>query len=649
MKSWARWVLLIVGGLVAAALLGAGVLAYLVSRLDVRAEIERAVENATGRDMTIGGDVGVSFWPVLGLRAEEARLANAEGGRAPALATMDVINVGVEIRPLLSGDVVVRELVLQRPQIALEVDADGRGNWNFTPATPAPPPTTPAPEPTEPSRFSLHAIRITDGEISYYDARRGVGWVVGDADLETALTSLDTPMQIEGSINYAEQPIELEIEIAAPRAVISGGATAVKAEVESELLLAEFDGATTAASGEVSGLIVASGPSLRRLAAWAGAPIQGGVGLEAFAVDGRIQVGRGALEFSNAAFALDLLRGRGDFTLSQLRGKPYLSGRLEVFDFDLNPYLTGVAPPAPATVTAPAAEELAAAASAPAAEIAAVVEAPRRAIDIDEAPSQTPIDFTGLHAFNADVEVTTHAVLVQRMRIDRAVVALVINDGYLASTLHNITLYGGSARGRLEVDARQPTARIVQEIAVQGVNAQRFLSDAINLSNIEGRAELQLNLRAEGRTQQELVSGVDGTAYMEVVSGTLHGVDLGGVSRTIRNAVRGELVAPEARTAFDGFSARFAVADGALASDSLSFNTPDLRIPGIGVIDLNQRRLDMRLAPRAQGGGIVFPFSARGPWAQIAYAFDLRDRAQAEISARVREVQAASRAQAPAN
>jgi hypothetical protein len=116
------------------------------------------------------------------------------------------------------------------------------------------------------------------------------------------------------------------------------------------------------------------------------------------------------------------------------------------------------------------------------------------------------------------------------------------------------------------------------------------------------------------------------------------------VSRTIRNALRGELIAPEARTPFQGFSATFVVSDGVLASSNLSFNTPDLRIPGLGVIDLPQRRLDLRLAPRSARGGIVFPFAIRGPWDGVTYAWDGSDRALREISARVRAVEAASRA-----
>ncbi|MDX2275424.1 MAG: AsmA family protein [Hyphomonadaceae bacterium] len=650
-NPWVRSVVLILGTILAAAALGAGGLFYLISRLDVRAEIERAVENATGRELTIEGDVGVTFWPVLGLKAERASLANVAGGRAPALVTMEELDIGVEIAPLFQRDVVVRRLVLQKPQVALEVGADGQNNWTFAPQTPppgptpTPPPTSEAPPPQPQSRFSLREVRTIDGEVSFYDARGGVGWIVGDADLTTSIESLNTPVRLEGSVRYADRPIDLNVVIGAPRSAIAGHGSAAEIKLDSDLLQVEFTGAALG-DGQFQGNLNASGPNLRELAAWTGTPIQGGYGLENFAVAGRIGVNAGEYAFSNATFTVDRIAGRGDFTLSQSRGKPYLSGRLELMDFDLNPYLPGQTPPPEVAETpAPTTEGVAAPAAAPPAEIAVVV-APARAIDVTAAPSETPIDFSGLRGVNADVELITHAVLVQRMRIDSARVSVVLNDGFLASTLQDVRLYGGSASGRMEIDARALAVKLVQELSLQNVDAQRFLSDAINLQTIEGRAELQFRLRTQGGTQSELLSGVDGRAHIEVVSGALRGVDLGGVSRTIRNALRGELIAPEARTPFNGFSATFAIADGVLASNNLSFNTPDLRITGVGVIDTPQRRLDMRLAPRSPRGGLVFPFSVRGPFDQLGYTSDIRDTALREITARVSQVQTAARADA---
>jgi AsmA protein len=653
MRAWWHWVLAILGTIVAVALLAAGGLAYLVYRLDIKREVERAVENATGRDLTINGDVGVSYWPVLGFHAANDVLSNVQGGRAPAFITADDIHIGVELAPLFNRQVVVRQLVLQRPRIALEIDANGRPNWTLAPRvrriaapTAGAPPSPPI---VDASRTTLRSVDITDGEVTYFDGRHGIGWSVGEVDLHTALTALNLPMNVTGSVRYNDKPVQLDMNIASPNAVIHAQATPLQINLRSELVTAAFEGQTPVASGELAGGVHAYGPSLRQLLAWAGAPLQGGVGFEHFDVSGHVAVGGGQFAFDNAGFVLDQLSGRGDFSLSSLRGKPYLSGRLELFDFDLNPYISGRAPPQSSPPAAPPPSQPATTAPAPAqapqtptAQIV-VVQPPDRTVDIAAPPGSRPLDFSALHAFNADLELVTHAVLVQHMRVDGAHTTLVLNDGYLAATMQTLALYGGSGRGRFEIDARNPDTRIVQDMTFDNLNAQPFLTDAINFSSIEGRVELAINLRTHGRSQRDLTGNAKGRSHLEVVAGVLHGVDLGGVARTIRNALRGELIAPEARTPFQGFSANLAVADGAIASDDLSFNTPDLRIPGVGVVDLINRRLDLRIAPRSPRGGLVIPFSIRGPFNQLRYNSDIGGSALREVQPRVRAVQAASR------
>lgn len=644
--SWKRIALIVVGSLVALTLMAAGALAYLVLRLDVRGEVERAVENGTGRDLTINGDVGVSYWPVLGLRARDVTLANVEGGRAPALIAADEVDIGVELRPLLDRQVNVRRLVFQRPRIALEVDAEGKPNWLLSPRRPEGPPPPPGEPGVDVTRTTLREVRTVNGEVTFFDARRGAGWVVGDVNLSTALTGLEAPMRLEGSLVYNEQEVEFDAGVARPGAAVRGELTQVTLDLRSDLLEAEFRGQTVATSGELAGTVRASGPSLRQLSVWTGTPLQNAVGFEQFAVIGRLTIGGGAYAFENAGFSIDQVRGRGDFVLSEVNARPYLSGRLELFDFDLNPYLSGQAPP-PMPVeqaeVAAAMPDAGEAASQATAEIATVEAAPR-AVDVRTQASETPMNFSGLKALDANLDLVTHAVLFQHMRIEGARLGLELNNGYLVASVHALSLYGGSGRGRFEIDAREPTTRIFQDLAFSNLDSRRFLTDAINFSNIEGRSELSLNLSVQGRTQSEMIASADGYAHLEVVSGTLHGVDLGGVATTIRNALRGELIAPEARTPFQGFSATFSIADGVLASDNLSFNTPDLRIPGIALIDLPNRRLDARLAPRSPRGGVVVPFSARGPFGQFTYAHDLSDRALRDIQPRVDRVQAAARA-----
>src|SRR5690606_1973186 len=118
-----------------------------------------------------------------------ATLANVEGGRAPAFIAADEIDLGVELMPLLERRIVVRRLVFKRPRIALEVNSEGEPNWVLSPRRPPTTgPTPPSPPSVDVARTNLRELRMMNGEVSFYDARRGSGWLVGDADLRTAIT-----------------------------------------------------------------------------------------------------------------------------------------------------------------------------------------------------------------------------------------------------------------------------------------------------------------------------------------------------------------------------------------------------------------------------------------------------------------------------
>src|SRR5262249_31713948 len=151
----------------------------------------------------------------------------------------------------------------------------------------------------------------------------------------TAIPSLDAPVRVAGDLTYNAQKVGLDVQISSLRAAMAGTPTALKAKVESELLNADFDGQMAGGAGQNTGVLRASGPNLRQLPAWWGTPIVGGVGFEQFAVSGRITVNGPVTAFSNAGFSLAHIRGRGDFDLSSRHNKPYISGRLQLFDLDL--------------------------------------------------------------------------------------------------------------------------------------------------------------------------------------------------------------------------------------------------------------------------------------------------------------------------
>ena len=89
-----------------------------------------AAESATGRTLEIDGIFDVQIGTKLGLAAHDVSFANAEWGSRKEMMTADRLLVQLRLLPLFKGmlDVTVE---LDTPDILMETNAEGTGNWVF--------------------------------------------------------------------------------------------------------------------------------------------------------------------------------------------------------------------------------------------------------------------------------------------------------------------------------------------------------------------------------------------------------------------------------------------------------------------------------------------------------------------------------------
>ena len=98
----------------------------------LRVPIERAVSEATGRELRIEGDLRpVWNWVYPRFRAEGVSFANAEWGSADYLLKAEAIEFSVNVLGLLRGKLVLPEVALHDAEVNLELDAEGRKNWEI--------------------------------------------------------------------------------------------------------------------------------------------------------------------------------------------------------------------------------------------------------------------------------------------------------------------------------------------------------------------------------------------------------------------------------------------------------------------------------------------------------------------------------------
>lgn len=615
---------LVVAGSVAVLVALVAAAFILVSQLDVKGLLQTAVLEQTGRRLTISGPVRPALFPTLGVTAHGVALANAPGGESPTLLEADEVQIGVAVRPLLARQLDVTALVFVKPRLSLEIAADGRPNWILSPQKPAKPGAGPRSDGVR--DVQLSGARIEAGVISYANMKSGARMGLQDINAVVSLSGLDAPLGLDGTATFNGEKLDIAAKLGAPRLAMAGGRSPIAFSFTSAPIVTKFNGVIDVKTGGLAGLFEAEGPSLRRLTAWIGAPIGDGPNLQTFKVAGRFELGPKSAAFENATLKLDAIDARGDFLVETGRTKPVISGRLQVAALDLNPYLA----PQPA-----------ASGGAPVARIESVdVTSP--------AWSRSAIDLAGLKAVDANLDLTTGPLTAFNLKLDRAKVDVVLHEGFLAATLSDIGLYGGAGKGRIELDARTPDLHLHQELDVAGIDAAKFLADAAGFTRLEGRSNLKFTLASRGADQQALVASTDGSVTLTLADGALRGVNLGGISRTIRSAIGGGMVGPNARTPFKTFATTFVVSDGVAATDDLRIRAADAEITAAGVIDLSQRTLDMRIRPKADsvlsqigiapGAGIAAPFRVSGPWNKPTYKIDLLGSARDTIAQQVQIV-----------
>lgn len=166
------WRFLAGAGFVAAALLLA--VAAVVATLDVKQlslPIRERVKAETGRELVIGGgaDLAISLNPKLVL--QDVSLANAPWAAAVPLLRARQVELQIALLPLLRREFDLVRLELVDPVIALETDAEGRGNWEL--AATAPAAGAAAQDPPRPFMLAGGDFSVRNGLLTFRDGRSG--------------------------------------------------------------------------------------------------------------------------------------------------------------------------------------------------------------------------------------------------------------------------------------------------------------------------------------------------------------------------------------------------------------------------------------------------------------------------------------------
>lgn len=218
--KWLRRLVLagvVVGAVIAAA---AVLLPRLVDPDTLRTMLVLAARHHTGRELTVDGDIRFTLLPRPAVMLPRLSLADADGFGPEPSASIDGARINLRLWPLLRGRLAVASAQVERPQLRLTVDAQGRRNWgDLLPASAASAPPSAdsaAGGGSMLKHIGIARLAVRDADIVWADRRSGQ-WARLyrlDASFDDIAFARPSPLRVSGTLDMGDPLRSAEFTLA---------------------------------------------------------------------------------------------------------------------------------------------------------------------------------------------------------------------------------------------------------------------------------------------------------------------------------------------------------------------------------------------------------------------------------------------------
>ena len=585
-----RWIFRLIGAVVVMAAVGLGALVFLPSERIAQIAADQ-LSKATGRKVTLSGETTLSLYPILGVSTGAVEVANADWSDAGPMLRAESLKIGVAPIPLLRGDIRITGLEIAEPRIRLERAADGRVNWQLGVDGVAPSGQSDGAGPATSDRLSLTLDRalITGASLSYTDHASGAVQDIRDMDFDLRWPDYDGRATFQAILRQAGAPVTISGHVDRLGAFLDGAVTPMAASVDGPGGRVAFDGragVTPQAQGrldldlsDTAGFLMALGLGAVDLPEDLGARINGGADVTLTE----------ALQVSVRDMALDF-------------GGNAISG---VADIDL----AGDVPRVDAEIDA-----------------GTLDMSQRSGADGGAGPgaggdggwSRAAIDASGLGLANGVVALSADSIDLGDLTLGKTRLSVTLDRSRAVVSLSEVRAYGGLVTGEVVANNRSGLS-VGGDLTAEGIDLDRFLSDAMDVTRFSATANGHLQFLGVGPSVHAIMNSLSGEGRIGTGRGVISGFDLDRLMRS--GDVRG------GTTVFDEMSASFTMDAGNLYNRDLAMRLPLARATGTGRVGLGARDIDYLFTPVLLEGetarGIAIPVRIRGAWANPRITPDL--------------------------
>ncbi|MSO67305.1 MAG: AsmA family protein [Pseudolabrys sp.] len=566
--------------LAAAIAAAAGVLmtaSFLISADAVRQQAMNEIRTVTGLNPILRGEATVSLFPSGAVSFADVVLGEPTH---PAL-TAERLTARLRFFPLLIGRVEIADVSLERPIIAIDLDANGQSNWSGLIESLA--------RSQKPAQrlAAFSEIRIDNGTVALRDAGRNIDETLRNVDLSLAWPSISKSFGATGRFVWHNEPVDTSITLADFPAALAGTRTGLKLRLAGAPMKAAFEGSISIKPTlKIEGTVAADAVSLRDALIWAGQqPLPGG-GFGRFAIKAQTNVVGGSIGLSGVNVELDGNLAEGVLTFAT-DGRKTLQGTLATDTLDLSPYVSTI----------------------------------RLLTTNQRGWNNGRITLDGLSGIDFDLRLSAANVIMPNAKIGRTAIGANLRAGRLVVTVGEAQAYGGVIKGSLALAIFESGVDVKSQLQFTDVDLESCLGQLFGLRRLEGKGNLSLVVEGAGESVLAVTRTLNGTAGLTGANGALAGLNVEQLLRRLeRRPLSGGGEFRSGRTPYDKITVALKIAQGMVTVEDMKIEGSAVRLALAGSASIPQRELDLKgtaaLVATAKPGAPAFelPFIVQGSW-----------------------------------
>ncbi|MBE0438878.1 MAG: AsmA family protein [Gammaproteobacteria bacterium] len=207
-------VVLVIAGLIA--------IPFVVDPNDYKQQISDQVEKATGRQLTLQGDIGLSVFPWIALKLGPLSLSNAKGFTADHFAKVEAAEIRIKLMPLLQKQLEMDTIILDGLVLNLEKNKAGTSNWDDLTGSDKQTDSKPTDDAAKTddnaapalAAISIAGIKLTNANILWSDASTGQTVRIEKFNLNTDPLSPGKPTAVDMDFSLISTKPQATVHVA---------------------------------------------------------------------------------------------------------------------------------------------------------------------------------------------------------------------------------------------------------------------------------------------------------------------------------------------------------------------------------------------------------------------------------------------------